>query len=127
MIFGGIITKLAVTAMGKDLDSNVSPVFGRCPYNILVLIEDGEFKDVQAIDNPVKNEKGAGNLAAQIMENIEIEALISGDMGPVAFHILRNAGIKLYKTGAFKVRQNLKLYLEGRLNEIKSHSSGYPQ
>jgi predicted Fe-Mo cluster-binding NifX family protein len=47
-------------------------------------------------------------------------------MGPVAFYILRNADITVYKASPLDVRKNLKLLNEGKLKEVTSLSSGYP-
>lgn len=118
---------MAVTSIGKNLNSNVSSVFGRSPDFIMVDLENGEIKDISTIENPAKNENGAGNLAAQFMVDSKVKALISGELGPVAFHILKNAGIKVYniKT-SLSVEKNLKRFNEGRLEEITSLSSGYP-
>lgn len=44
--------KVAIAASGETLDSQASPVFGRCSHIIVVNIVDGDFKDVKAIPNP---------------------------------------------------------------------------
>jgi predicted Fe-Mo cluster-binding NifX family protein len=119
--------KVAVTAMEKNLNSKVSPVFGRSPDFIVVDLEEDEIKGVFAIENPAKYEKGAGNMAAQFMVDHDINVVISGEMGPVAFHILKNAGIKVYKIASVNVEKNLRRLKEGNLNEITSLSSGYPK
>ena len=73
------------------------------------------------------NEKGAGNMAAQFMVDNEIETLISGKLGPVAFGILKNAGVKIYKIKLKDVETNLRYFREGKLMEITSLSSGFPE
>ena len=119
--------KVAITTTGKDLKSSVSQLFGRSSDFIVVNLEDDEIKVLSATPNPVKYEKGAGNLAAQLMVEHQIEVLISGEMGPVAFHILKNAGIRVYKGSRVDVEKNLKHLMEGRLKEVTSLSSGYPK
>lgn len=109
------------------MNSNVSPVFGRSPDFIVIDLEDNEIKEVFAMENPAKYEKGAGNLAAQFMVEHDIKVVISGEMGPVAFHILKNAGIKVYKVASVTVEKNLTRFREGKLDEISSLSSGYPK
>lgn len=119
--------KVAITTTGKDLKSNVSSVFGRSPDFVVIDLEGDEIKSLSGIENPVKSEKGAGNLAAQFMVDHSIEVLISGEMGPVAFHILKNAGIRVYKVAPLNVEKNVKKLTEGRLREVKSLASGYPK
>lgn len=119
--------KVAVTSTGNSLDSEVSPVFGRCPYFIIVDLEDGEIKGDLPVNNPAKNEMGgAGIKAAQFVANSEAKALISGAVGPNAFDILKQVGIKVYKLESGSVKDNLKLFSEGKLDEITSSISGGP-
>jgi len=119
--------KVAVTSTGNSLDSEVSPVFGRCPYFIISDIENSEIKGDLAIENPAKNETGgAGNKAAEFIANSDVKALISGAVGPNAFNILRQVGIKVYKLESGSVKDNLILFSEGKLGEITSSSPGGP-
>ena len=119
--------KIAITSTGLNLKSNVSPVFGRSPNFIFADLEDGEIRNVLPIENPAKNERGAGNLAAQFIIDQGIEALILGELGNVAFGILKNAGIKIYKISPGSVEKNLKYFKEGKLEEVTSASSGFPR
>jgi predicted Fe-Mo cluster-binding NifX family protein len=118
--------KLVVTSTGNNLDSVVSTIFARCPYFIIANIENGEIKEDSAVENPARNERGAGNVAAQFIANSEVEALISGAVGPNAFNILKQVGIKIYKLESGNVKDNLKLFSEGKLAEITSPVSGGP-
>ena len=43
--------KVAVTSIGNSLESGISPVFGRCPYFIIVDMENGEIKDDLTTEN----------------------------------------------------------------------------
>jgi predicted Fe-Mo cluster-binding NifX family protein len=78
--------KVAVTSNGKNINSNSSLLFGRNPYFIIVDLENGAIKDILALENPAKNEKAAGNVAAQFMVDRNIKAVIGGKLGPIAFH-----------------------------------------
>jgi predicted Fe-Mo cluster-binding NifX family protein len=118
---------VAVTSMGNKLDSEVSSVFGRCPYFIIADIENGEIKGELPMENPAKNERGGvGIKAAQFVANSEVKALISGAVGPNAFDILKQVGIKVYKLKAGTVRDNLKSLDENQLEEITMPVSGGP-
>jgi predicted Fe-Mo cluster-binding NifX family protein len=118
--------KVAVTSTGNSLDSEVSSVFGRCPYFIIADIDNGEITGDLTTEKPAMNVTGAGNKAAEFIANNEVKVLISGALGPNAFNILRQVGIKVYKFESGSVRDNLKLFMEDKLSEITSSSSGGP-
>ena len=86
--------KIAITSTGNNLDSEVSLVFARSPYFIVADLEDGDIKETSAVENPSKNERGAGISAAQFIANKNVDALISGAVGPNAFNILKQIGKK---------------------------------
>lgn len=119
--------KIAITTEEKGLNSNVSPVFGRSPYITIVDLENNEIIKETVIENPFRLEKGAGNMVAQFLADNGIDILISGEMGPVAFHILKNAEINVYKAASVNVDDNLKRLTGNKLKEVTSLSSGYPK
>ncbi|MGZ7043308.1 MAG: NifB/NifX family molybdenum-iron cluster-binding protein [Methanobacterium sp.] len=117
--------RVAVGAIGNNLDSSISKIFGRSYAFIIVDLENGEIKGVSAIDNPAKNESGAGNTAAQLLVDHDVDVLIAGKLGPIAFHILKNEQLKVYKSTKGNVEKNLKRFIEGKLDEITSLSGGF--
>ena len=119
--------KIAITTIGRDFNSNISPVFGRSPYILIINIDNSEIKSVTDIENPARFEKGAGNLAADFLVKKGIKILISGEMGPIAFHILKNNDITVYKAASVNAEKNVKLLNNGKLKEVTSLSSGYPK
>ena len=86
--------KVAVTAKGVLLDSEVDPRFGRAPY---ILIVDTATLAFEAIDNSdnVNAFKGAGIQAATMVSDKGAEVLMTGYCGPKAFATLEAAGIKV--------------------------------
>ena len=56
--------KVAVPSIGNSLSSEASNVFRRCPYFVIVNIENGEVKGDLTIDNPARNDPKAGTKAA---------------------------------------------------------------
>lgn len=86
--------RIAVTAMGKDLDAALDPRFGRA-QNILILDEKGEL--LEALDNNknINAMQGAGIQAARTMADHKVEVLLTGHCGPNAFQTLQAAGIKI--------------------------------
>jgi predicted Fe-Mo cluster-binding NifX family protein len=119
--------KIAITTEEKGLNSNVSPVFGRSPYITVVELENNEIIKETTIENPFRLEKGAGNMVALFLVNNGIDILISGEMGPVAFYILKNKEISVYKAASVNVNNNLRHLTENKLKEVTSLSSGYPK
>ena len=86
--------KVAITAKGVDLTSEVDPRFGRAPYIIIV---DTQTMAFEVIDNStnVQAFKGAGIQAAAMIHDRGAEVLMTGYCGPRAFQTLQAAGIKI--------------------------------
>ncbi|MHA1711627.1 MAG: NifB/NifX family molybdenum-iron cluster-binding protein [Candidatus Freyarchaeota archaeon] len=107
--------KICVTATAGELDAQVDPRFGRCPYFVIV---DSETMRFEAIPNAAAGAMGgAGIQAAQIVVNKGINVLITGNVGPNAFQALSAAGIRIV-TGAYgTVREVIEKYKRGELRE----------
>jgi predicted Fe-Mo cluster-binding NifX family protein len=90
--------KIAVSASGKDLTSQVDPRFGRAAY--FVIIDSGSM-DFKAVENHqhLNLPQGAGIQAAQTVAAEKVDAVITGNCGPKAFRVLQAAGIQVV-TGA---------------------------
>ena len=119
--------KIAFASIENNLDSNLSPIMGRSNYFIIIELKNGKSGNTSIIENTAKNSKGAGNIATKLIIEQGVNVLISGAMGPVAFHLLKNAGVKVYKSSPRNVKINLKLFNEGELEEITSLSNGFPK
>ena len=87
--------KVAVTAQGRELTSQVDPRFGR---SACFLIVDTESGDHQVLDNAqnLGAAQGAGVQAAQALIEQGVEAVLTGHCGPKAFRTLQAAGIEIY-------------------------------
>jgi len=110
--------KICICATGPDLNSEVSPIFGRCPYFLIVDSETEEFK---AIPNPALGAgRGAGVGASQLVASEGAGAVICGNFGPNAFSVLQMSGIKIYP-GVFglTIKQAIDKYNKGELKEMK--------
>jgi len=118
--------KVAVASKEYNLDSEVNPIFGRSSAFIIADVEEGNIKNISIIENPAKNETGAGNTAANFIVNQKVDILISGTFGPVAFHILKNAGITVYKITSGSVEKHLKRFIANKLEEVTTLSGGFP-
>lgn len=98
--------KIAITATGTDIDSQVDPRFGRAQH-ILIVDEDG--KILEAVDNSqnLNAMRGAGIQAAKILADRKVDVLMTGNCGPNAFTTLKAAGIKVCSEQSGTVKEAL--------------------
>jgi predicted Fe-Mo cluster-binding NifX family protein len=108
--------KVAVTALGTNLGSMSSPVFGRCPAYVFV---DTETLQYIGIDNPCAGAgAGAGTRAARLMADRGVEAVLSLNVGPSAYEALRAAGIAIYRIEPGTVGQAVESFRAGSLRQL---------
>lgn len=113
--------KIAVSTDGQNLGSRVSPVFGRCPYFVMVETDDHDIVDSEVVENTAINQSsGAGTAAAQLVGDEGVEALISGAVGPRAFSALKKWNITIYRGEPGSVEENVGKVLKGELEEVES-------
>ena len=117
--------KIVVSSMGEKLDSIVDPRFGRCAYFVIVNVEENKIKDFESIQNSGVNAMGgAGIQAAQLIANKGAKVVISGNMGPNAFGVLSQTGIKIVTgIGGISVKDAVERYLKGELKETSTPST----
>lgn len=87
--------KTVITSTGDRMDSEMDPRFGRCAWFCLYDHTNGQatfiknqYKDVQG---------GAGNKLAEMMLNMQVDRIVSGDFGPKAKDMLDKFKIQLIK------------------------------
>ena len=111
--------KIAISSTGKDLESDISNVFGRCPYFIIAEIENNKIAKIEAIENASVNQMGgAGISAAQAIAEKGVKAVISGNLGPRASDVLKQFNIEVYK-GSGLVKEALQKFIDGKLEKIQ--------
>ncbi len=87
--------KLCVSATGKDMTAKVDAIFGRARYLLLI---DTDTLEMEVLDNSAAAvTPGAGIVAAQLIVNKGVEALLTGQVGANAYAALENAGITVYE------------------------------
>ena len=86
--------KVAITAKGSDLNSEVDPRFGRAPYFLVVDSDNGEFIAVDNQQN-LNAMGGAGIQSTEAVTKHGVEVLLTGHCGPNAFRALQAAGVKI--------------------------------
>ena len=114
--------KIAISSIGQDdLSSELSPIFGRCPFFVIVEIENNEIISHKRIENKaVMQAGGAGPMAAQTVANEKVDAVISNAVGPRAFDILQQLNIEVYKAQGATVKEAVDLFIQGKLSKINA-------
>jgi predicted Fe-Mo cluster-binding NifX family protein len=107
--------KICVTASGNTPDALIDPRFGRAAYFIIV---DSESMTSETLQNAAANAMGgAGIQAAQTLAKKGVSVLITGNVGPNAFQVLKSAGIKLIVGASGTVKDVVERYRRGELKE----------
>jgi predicted Fe-Mo cluster-binding NifX family protein len=115
--------KIAISSTGKNIEDNVSDVFGRCPYFVIAEIENGEIKRTEIIENKSTGQmSGAGISAAQLMAGKNVNAVITGNVGPRALDALEQFDIKVY-SGSGAIKEVLQEFMDGKLKNSKDENS----
>ena len=110
--------KVCVTSAGASANDAVDPRFGRCAY---FMILNSPVTEPKAVENTARGlGNGAGIQAAQALANMDINVVLTGDLGPNAFRVLRATGIRAFRTNGGTVRQAVEDYFKGRLTEIEA-------
>jgi len=111
--------RVAVTAREANVESQVDQRFGRARYLIVIDTETG---DTEVHDNEVNLNavQGAGIQTAQNAARLNVEAVLTGHLGPNAFRTLSAAAITAYTGLQGTVGQAIEEFKAGRLNPVDS-------
>lgn len=115
--------KVAVSSSGKTVNSEVNPRFGRCPYFLIVEIENGKIVDSKSLENTATgHQRGAGPTAVELIANQGVEAVITQNIGPRALEALKprdelDLKIEVYK-GSGVIKEVVKDFIAGELEKI---------
>jgi len=109
--------KLCITSQADSLDAEVDMRFGRCQYFLLI---DSDTLEFEAIKNPnISSGGGAGVKAGQLMVDRGVEVVITGNVGPNAFEVLRAAQIEIIVGVSGRVREVIERYKRGEFNSAQ--------
>lgn len=104
--------KIAVSATGQNLDSQLDPRFGRCAYYLVVDSDDMRF-EVYPNESATLG-GGAGIQAAQFLASKGVQAVITGNCGPNAVQTLSAAGIELFAGHSGTAREVIAEFNKGK-------------
>jgi predicted Fe-Mo cluster-binding NifX family protein len=118
------MTKIAVSSEGPSLDQAVDPRFGRAAGFMIVDPTDMSF---EYLDNGSSQTmgQGAGIQAAEAVVRSGARVVLTGYVGPKAFHALQTAGVRIGQNlDDMKVGEAVQAYLDGRVNAAQNPNSG---
>jgi len=86
--------RIAVTAMDKSLDSQVSIRFGRSSY---IFVADTETRVIRIVDNRSYADLGLGGgpKTAEVLAQLGVEWVATGEIGSETFQELVGSGIRV--------------------------------
>jgi predicted Fe-Mo cluster-binding NifX family protein len=112
--------KICITSLGKDLESDIDPRFGRCAFFIIVDPDTMEFESLENAN--ARSGGGAGIQSGQLVNEKGVKAVITGNVGPNAFQTLKAAGIDIITGASGKVSDAVYGYKNGKFKPVNSAS-----
>jgi predicted Fe-Mo cluster-binding NifX family protein len=109
--------KVAISALGSDLDSQVDARFGRAQNFFFI---DTKTMKFEVVSNESAGEAmhGAGIQTSQLISKKGVAAVITGNVGPNAFQTLSAAEILIYHAGKMSVLEAVEAFNNGELKQI---------
>ncbi|HRW58532.1 MAG TPA: DUF134 domain-containing protein [Chlamydiales bacterium] len=110
--------KILVSSVGDDAKSLVDARFGRAKMFLIVTIENGNIGNIQILENPHKDmQGGTGPTVAEYVAKQNIDAVITGHIGPRALSILKQFDIPVFSFSG-SVEKGIETLLKNELSEV---------
>lgn len=107
--------KVAISASENHLTSFIEPHFERALYYIIVDLRGPLQREYKVVHNPnVKSVNDVGILAAQMLINLGIDALITGWCDPNALRVFQKAKIPIYEAKEATVQEILNTFKDNK-------------
>ncbi len=104
--------RIVLSSQGDSKGDLVDVRFGRCKY---FAVYDNETSSFEFLENKgAESNQGAGVAAAQAVLELNADALLTERLGPKAYRVLAESGLKLYKCHGMS--------LEDAIKRFESHS-----
>ncbi|MGI6316544.1 MAG: NifB/NifX family molybdenum-iron cluster-binding protein [Christensenellales bacterium] len=115
--------KIAIPVDEINLGSGVCSSFGRAPY---FLLYNTDTKESNYLENTAAaNQGGAGIMAAQVLADHDVKALLTPRCGKNAEDVLRRSEVLIYKSIPGTVQQNIDAFLAEKLDLLKDFHPGF--
>lgn len=111
------MSKIAVTAQAPSPQAAIDPRFGRAAC-FIVFDHEGGNPEVHDNKQNLNAAQGAGIQAGQNVAALGVEAVITGNVGPKAFRLLEEAGIKVFRVAGDTVEEALQQWKDGLLPQV---------
>ncbi len=113
----------------KGLESRLSEHFGRAKFFAFARIKKGEVEDFSIKPNPFKNKKLRASLAVanHFLEQEEVDALITKEVGEIGFYALRNRFIEIYQSEDEVVRDALNGFATSNLKRLTTFTHRFDE
>ena len=108
--------KIAISSQGKEENSLMDSRFGRCEYFCIYDIEDDGFKVIE--NTAINSNAGAGIEAANLVLKENIDAIVTGNVGPHANEVLKRSNIKIFTSDVKKISDIINEYKGNKLKRI---------
>lgn len=99
----------------RGLEAVVSHHFGRCPYYVLVDVDDEEMREVKAVQNPFYGSHGEPGEVPTFIKSLGTQVIISGGMGPKAIGFFEQLGIQAVTGVSGMVGEVIRSYLSDQI------------
>jgi predicted Fe-Mo cluster-binding NifX family protein len=114
---------IAVTVLENSTNPEVDPRFGRAAGFILVNSDTGKNEWIENSQN-IHSAHGAGIQAAANLVEKGVKIVLTGAVGPKAFRVLNEAGVKVFCGCKGKsLEEALEAYNKGSLEETSGATS----
>ena len=110
--------KIAISSQGKEENSLMDSRFGRCEYFCIYDIENDGFKVIE--NTAINSNAGAGIEAANLVLKENIDAIVTGNIGPHANEVLKRSNIKIFTSDVKKISDIINEYKENKLKEFNN-------
>ena len=110
----------------RELDSEMSMHFGRCPFFTVVEVADGEVGKTEVVQNPHYGNHQQG-VVPQFIHSLGATVILAGGMGPRAVQLFRGFGIDVATGAVGQVDRVLEEYLSGHLTGVVPCAHDHPE
>jgi len=119
--------KIAISCQEEGIESIIDQRFGRSKYFLIVDIKDNKIVKTDSVLNQgAQQGHGAGIKAAEQIGELEVNVVITGDLGPNATNVLDKLEIKSYH-GSGNAKDIIDNFINNKLEEIMEVSPAHPE